>query len=271
MGNGEFGMSMDAADAAAICPACRQGKPGWSSHIPDHEYGVSFRARYSQCDNCGTLYQTPMPTLATLAGFYPAHYHAYVSDGVVTRARLDMRIRRIEPLLGDGDVFLDFGCGNGAFLYRASEKLPGRRFFGYEISDTSEVAMSGDGAVTIVKGDIQDLWDVLPPCRLVTINHAIEHLPAPEDTLGALYDCLIDGGFIEGQTPAADSLERSVFHARWSGYHAPRHTVIFSRAGLRDLLSRVGFTSVAVTPAFNPAALARKIHEKLPPNSNNVL
>jgi hypothetical protein len=256
VGEGEIGLTDHAADTVFACPACRQGRPEWSCEIPDHEYGILFSARYSQCDSCGTLYQTPMPTLATLAGFYPEHYHSYVSDGLVTRARLDMRIRRIEPLLDDGDAFLDFGCGNGAFLYRASEKLRDRRFFGYEISDVRDVMTSGDGTVTIVKGDLQDLWDVLPPCRLVTINHAIEHLPSPEDTIGALCNCLAEGGVIEGQTPAADSLERKIFHARWSGYHAPRHTVIFSQAGLRALLSRVGFTNIAVTSAFNPAALA---------------
>lgn len=249
-------MSDLAADSIFACPACRQGKTGRSWEVPDHEYGVSFNARYGQCDSCDTLYQTPMPSLAMLASFYPEHYHSYVSDGLVTRTRLDMRIRRIEPLLGDGDAFLDFGCGNGAFLYRAAEKLPGRRFFGYEISDVHEVTVSEDEAVTIVKGNIDGLWDILPPCRLVTINHAIEHLPSPEDTVAALFDCLIHGGFLEGQTPAADSLERKVFHSCWSGFHAPRHTVIFSRAGLHALLARVGFTDVSVTSAFNPAALA---------------
>jgi len=197
-----------------------------------------------------------MPSLTKLASFYPEHYHSYVSDGIVMRTRLDKRIRRIEHLLSSGDAFLDFGCGNGAFLYRAAEKLPGRRFFGYEISDVRDLVVSDDQAVTIVKGDIEYLWDVLPPCRLITINHAIEHLPSPEDTIGALFEYLVEGGFIEGQTPAADSLERKVFHTRWSGYHAPRHTVIFSRAGLHALLSRIGFNDVSVTPAFNPAALA---------------
>ena len=165
-----------------------------------------------------------------------------------------MRIRRVETSLQPKDAMLDFGCGNGAFLLRAAEKLPGVRFFGYEISDTPEVIT--DGAVTIVKGDVQELWDRLPEIRLITINHAIEHLPAPEETIRALFEKLIDGGVIEGQTPAADSFERKIFGARWSGYHAPRHTVIFSREGLKSLLLRIGFANIEIRPAFNPAALA---------------
>ncbi len=240
------------------CPACRQGTPENPREVVDREYGISFRASYWECDSCGTLYQIPMPSLDVLAGFYPAKYHAYNSDGLLTRIRLDMRIRRVADHLQADECFLDFGCGNGAFLYRAAEKLPGHRFFGYEISDRREISTTDDGLVTIVKGDLQDLWDVLPPCRLITINHAIEHLPEPETTVRSLYEKLTSGGILEGQTPVADSLERRVFGRRWSGYHAPRHTVIFSRAGLKEMLTRLGFENVEITGAFNPAALAVK-------------
>jgi len=249
----------DAVGVDLPCPACGQGIPIRPCEIPDHEYKIPFRACFSQCDNCGSVYQTPMPTTESLAGFYPENYHSYASGGLLMRMRLDMRIRRVATLLGKNDSFLDFGCGNGAFLYRAAEKLPGRNFYGYEISGKREVVTSSDGSVTIVKGDIQDLWELLPQCRLITINHAIEHLPSPEKTVRELFKKLTDGGFFEGQTPAADSLERRVFKSRWSGYHAPRHTVVFSRKGLEILLSRIGFTNIEITPAFNPAALAVSI------------
>ena len=41
---------------------------------------------------------------------------------------------------------------------------------------------------------------------------------------------------MEGQTPAAGSLEQRVFGSFWSGYHAPRHTVVFSASGLDQFL-----------------------------------
>jgi hypothetical protein len=112
------------------------------------------------------------------------------------------------------------------------------------------------GAVTLVKGDLADLLDVLPSCRLITMNHVIEHLPDPLSVVSALIDRLEPGGFFEGQTPGADSYEHRIFGGRWSGYHAPRHTAIFSRHGLRRLLERAGFESVGIAGAFNPAGLA---------------
>ena len=61
---------------------------------------------------------------------------------------------------------------------------------------------------------------------------------------------------LEGQTPAADSLEHAVFGRKWSGFHSPRHTVVFSREGLRRFLGRCGFSAPTINAAFNPAGVA---------------
>ena len=57
-------------------------------------------------------------------------------------------------------------------------------------------------------------------------------------------------------SPAAGSLEHRVFRGAWSGYHAPRHTVVFSSDGLATLLAKAGLVDVVVDGAFNPASLA---------------
>lgn len=260
---------MDEQDNA--CPACGEGSPVNPRAVTDHEYGILFCASYGECDHCGSLYQIPMPSLEALASFYPADYHSYNSKGLLTQIRLNMRVRRIATLVRPEESFLDFGCGNGAFLRYAAAKIPGRRYFGYEISDRREIQTTEDGSVTIVKGNLQDLWDLLPPCRLITINHAIEHLPEPEVTVHSLYEKLIIGGFLEGQTPSTNSLERRVFGKFWSGYHAPRHTVIFSRAGLQALLTRLKFADIKITGAFNPAALAVSFGSVLNGSGSSVI
>jgi SAM-dependent methyltransferase len=151
---------------------------------------------------------------------------------------------------------LDHGCGDGSFLLRAAERMPNRPLYGYEIGDQRRVERLAGGQVTIVRGSLADLLDVLPRCALVSMNHVVEHLPDPHAVLKAIRDRLLPGGIFEGQTPAASSLEQRVFGTRWSGYHAPRHTVVFSRSGLTRMLERTGFGDVRITPAFNPAAIA---------------
>lgn len=238
------------------CPACESTSVGAAVAVPDREYRTDYVATYTPCISCGTIFQTPMPTDAELASFYPATYHAQTGAGLLNKVRQGMRFRRLEALMADDGAILDFGCGNGAFLFYAAARLPGRRFFGYEIADERRVTEHLDGAVTIVNGSIDDLLGVLPPCRLITLNHVIEHLPDPYGAVTALAAHLLPGAAFEGQTPAAGSLEHRVFRTCWSGYHAPRHTVVFSMAGLRIFLSRVGLEQVEVDGGFNPAALA---------------
>ena len=239
-----------------ICPACGSADVADGIPVPDHEYGLSYVARYRECGACGTIFQEPMPTLAELASFYPFDYHSMTHSGLLHRIRSGMRIGRLAKLLTADGAILDYGCGDGAFLVQAAERLPGRRLWGYEIADRTETIVLAGGAVTLVKGAISDLLATLPKCSLITLNHVIEHLPDPLAVVKALVEKLLPGGIFEGQTPAADSLERSVFGSCWSGYHAPRHTVVFSRKGLRRVLECSGLSAAILQGAFNPASLA---------------
>jgi hypothetical protein len=198
-----------------------------------------------------------MPEESQLAAFYPKDYHSMERRGHLTNFRHDMRIRRLLGVLGqDEGPVLDHGCGDGSFLVRAATRMPNRALFGYEISGERRVERHADGQVTIVRGSFNDLLDVLPPCRLITMNHVVEHLPDPFSVLTAMRARLLPGGIFDGQTPAASSLEQRVFGKRWSGYHAPRHTVVFSPKGLGRMLERAGFGDVRIASAFNPAAIA---------------
>lgn len=244
------------APAPTQCPACSTIFTGQPIAVPDREYNVAYLAQYARCAECGTLFQKPMPSFDELAAFYPPTYHAATAHGLLARARHNSRLKQLTPLLTGDGALLDYGCGNGAFLTWAADRNLGRPLFGYEIADRREVRKLAGGAVTIVRGNPGDLLDLLPPCRLITMNHVIEHLPDPLDTVSSLAKFLVRGGAIEGQTPAADSLERRVFGTRWSGYHAPRHTVVFSRDGIHRLLGRANLRQVEVAAAFNPAAIA---------------
>jgi SAM-dependent methyltransferase len=242
--------------ATAHCPACGSTAIGSLRSIPDHEYGLAHRATYASCARCGTLAQFPMPGLLELAAFYPDEYHSMHAGGLLQRMRHDLRIRRLKRFAGTDGPILDYGCGDGSFLVRAAAHMPGRALFGFELGEKREMCQLAGGAVTILKGYHADLLDVLPACRVVTMNHVIEHLPDPFAIVASLSDRLLPGGCFEGQTPNAASTELRVFGARWSGYHAPRHTVVFSARGLESLLERAGFERVQVSAGFNPAGIA---------------
>lgn len=242
--------------ADARCPACGLAQITAGPEVPDHEYAVSYLARYAQCQICETLFQQPMPSMAQLAGFYPPDYHSVTHRGLLTKLRNGIRISRLTELAPPDSIILDYGCGDGSFLLQAAQRMRHQQYWGFEIAERPETSVLANGAVTLVRGQLDDLMAVLPRCGLITMNHVIEHLPDPAATVSALASRLIPGGVIEGQTPAADSLEHQVFGRRWSGYHAPRHTVVFSTLGLWHLLQRCGLSQADVKGAFNPAGMA---------------
>lgn len=240
----------------APCPACQSDKIAGTHDVPDHEYAIQHVARYAECAECGTLFQQPMPRIDELAHFYPARYHSFTAKGLLPRLKHRSRLKRLASFVRTADaVVLDYGCGDGGFIKAAAESV-GWTFWGFEIGLERRKEVSNAGRVTIVRGSLDDLIAGLPMCDLITMNHVIEHLPDPVATLSALRDRLKDGAILEGQTPAADSLERRVFGTAWSGFHAPRHTVIFSQRGLSQALARAQFSGPIVCGAFNPAGIA---------------
>jgi SAM-dependent methyltransferase len=197
-----------------------------------------------------------MPTAEQLVAFYGQTYHSMSDGGFLMLLRHKMRIRRLRGLLGGGaGTVLDYGCGNGSFIRRAAEVLPEVEFIGYEIGDKKEIVHHTD-RVTIVRASLEDLLPVLPPCRVIIMNHVIEHLPDPFSVVSTLASRLEPGGYFDGQTPNAASFEHKIFGRYWSGYHAPRHTVVFSIAGLHRLLERSGVAAIRIAGAFNPAGYA---------------
>jgi SAM-dependent methyltransferase len=239
------------------CLACGSTRSVTSYVVPDHEYDVGHTAEYGLCEGCGTLLQTPIPDLEQLATFYPPRYHSFAAGGLLARLKDRARLRRLRSLLASNrGVILDYGCGDGRFIKEAAMRTKGLVFWGYEMAARRQEYVAPDGRVTIIHGSVDDLLAVLPACDLVTMNHVIEHLPDPLAVLRALHARMNDGATMEGQTPAADSLERKVFRTRWSGFHAPRHTVIFSRSGLQQVLTAAGFHHPEIAAAFNPAGIA---------------
>lgn len=180
---------------------------------------MDYVACYASCAVWGTVRQTPLPTVSELGVFYPADYHAQTGQGLLNRVRQQMRLRRLQPLLEGEGALLDYGCGTGAFLFHAGATVTDRDLYGFEIAETTEIIRKGN--ITIVKGDLEDLLEVLPPCRLITMNHVIEHLRDPADTLSRLSEKLLRGGVVEGQTPAAGSLSSGSSRACGAGTTLP--------------------------------------------------
>ncbi|MDP6952773.1 MAG: class I SAM-dependent methyltransferase [Alphaproteobacteria bacterium] len=199
-----------------------------------------------------------MPSIAALGAAYPPSYHAGSAAGLLQKLRDAARARPLVAALRERDgSLLDFGCGSGRFLQLlASRPASDHELVGYELADSVHVAR--EGPLTIVRGPPDSLDANLADdsVAVVTMNHVIEHLPDPAETLHVVLRKMRSGGLLFGQTPRAGGVEQRWFGVKWSGFHAPRHTVVFSETGLVRCLTRSGFVDTVARPAFNPAGYA---------------
>ena len=146
-----------------------------------------------------------------------------------------------------GRTVLDVGCARGDFLglMRRHGWVPA----GIEPSAhlASQAAAAGlpvwpmplaTAPVPAGVFDLVTLWDVL------------EHLPDPVSGLQQIHRLLSPSGRLVLNTPVEDGWDARLFGRRWSGWDAPRHTVVFGRATLERALNRAGFRIVKTHRVF---------------------
>jgi 2-polyprenyl-3-methyl-5-hydroxy-6-metoxy-1,4-benzoquinol methylase len=135
--------------------------------------------------------------------------------------------------LGPQGRLIDIGCGNGAAIVNFSSALPGWKLSGSELADKAlsrlQKLPNFEKLYTVDVADIPGKFDV------VTLIHALEHMPAPHDTLTASRARLVDGGHLLIEVP---DLETSPFDIAVAD-----HRSHFTRATLGYLASRAGATA----------------------------
>ncbi len=137
---------------------------------------------------------------------------------------------------------LDVGCGNGTFLARAGEM--GWEPIGLE-PDPKAVATCRQQGLYVVEGILAaapKAW--LEQFDVVTLIHAIEHVPDPVADLKRCFELLRPGGTLWLALPNPQGLGAMAFQSSWRGLHAPYHLAILSQDRLRKLLLESGFHQI---------------------------
>jgi SAM-dependent methyltransferase len=141
-----------------------------------------------------------------------------------------------------GQVLLDFGCGSAAFLDRARARGWDTLGVDFLPDIVDGVRQSGHRAFLLS----EEMWDAIPDASidLVRLNHVIEHLYAPRDTIARLRRKLRPGGRLHLATPNAGSMTFRLLRKHWFPLECPRHIVIYTPRSARRLLRATGFAQV---------------------------
>lgn len=242
------------------CAVCGAVSAGVVPPQPaDYEYFVEPHRQFTvfQCAVCGSRFIHPRPTVAELVSFYPDHYHAYNEDhGGLAAALVAMRDRnrakQYRRLTSSRPIRLfDVGTGDCRH-FQALSRHAEFEFAGVEIKPEM-VRAARDRGFNVHEGTLEDM-DISGHQErydLVTMYQLVEHVLDPRSLFAKAAALLKPGGWVLGQLPCMDSLERRLFGRHWAGYHFPRHLQMLTKRGMRALLIRTGFDEIAVPTALH--------------------
>ena len=265
----------DQLEGVRACPACgATRRKQLYAALRDRAFMTPGKWTLQQCLGCESAYLDPRPTEASIGRAYMADYPTHVlptrapqREGAVRRQWAKLRHgylnhrwgydlhpesaagRFVVPLLpharrldeavrqlrfpGPGGRVLDFGCGNGGFLVYLHE-------LGWEVEgidpDPEAVALASEAGVNARVGTADQLTAADGEYDAIALHHVIEHIHDPAKALRRIRERLKSGGILWLATPNATAPGHGMFGRDWYALEVPRHLVLFSEAGLRELL-----------------------------------
>src|SRR3990172_554887 len=197
------------------------------------------------CNMCNVGFTMPFPSSTELSSLYSSgSYRADsgkrfvgVVETVITFSR-SLRRQRIEKCIEKGRI-LDIGCGRGVFLDEMRKH--GWKVAGTEYNEVTAKSINKIYDINVVTGNPGD-WGFSPGSfDVVTMNHVLEHMSAPEKAINECSRVLREGGLLVVAVPNITSLQSIIGKHLWFHLDIPYHIYHFSEMGLSSLIEKHGF------------------------------
>jgi 2-polyprenyl-3-methyl-5-hydroxy-6-metoxy-1,4-benzoquinol methylase len=275
-------------EAQESCPVCRSYERSLHRrHIFDRINKAPGYWNLYQCSHCSTGYLDPRPNKQTISLAYKEYYtHQSLGSAVISssggaaralrngylnekyglrlkphmrlgayilplipflRKRADHYIRHLPPFNPTRRKLLEIGCGNGSFLAEMSKV--GWQVLGVE-PDLQAVKSARKLGLDVMHGSLDDIDLDHKRFDAITLNHVIEHVHNPIQTLTKCKNLLSPGGTVSIVTPNLISLGSRVFREDWYPLHPPCHLVLFTPSSLYKALTISGFSKIKVHTSF---------------------
>ena len=219
------------------------------------------------CERCGLVFSHPAPSQAELEAYYGSASDGWDERIATDPARLEAKLER--KRLSNADDYrllcanasfpagerrraLDFGCGIGGWL----DVLAADGWETWGIEPGARAA-----AAAALRHRMLDEIPSAPQFELVVVQHTLEHLDDPLETLARLAAATVEDGLIYVSVP---NFARLGEHRDFVYIAGDKHICSFTPAALASLFSLSGFELVRhsndaawATPVEHPHALSR--------------
>jgi len=213
---------------------------------------------YVLCKECGTLYQTPRPSVEAFGEFYrdseSSRYWAEVFFPSVAEIRRDKIFKpRVKNLLSICDdiglnvsKMIDVGAGYGIFLDEWKKIKPDTEVLAVEpsIPLSDECRRKGLNVVESIAENVTGYDDY---ADLVVCFEVLEHVDSPLEFVSALKKMVRPGGYLFISTLCIDGFDLQMLWEQSSQISPPHHINFHSVRGFESLFQRAGLTDVLIT------------------------
>lgn len=246
------------------CEVC--GSKNTKSLFKQYDKNLDIKKYFyiSKCKNCLALFLNPRPEYKELKDYYSKEkYYSLKSIEPKESKKTKLKIKLYEiyfnsnknnlllkaifsPIkfiirgtnLTKGNKLLDIGCGSGQFLYEMKEL--GIDVQGVEPSDFNEKE-NKKYRLKIKKANLIDAKYNKESFDLITLNHVLEHLDNPHETLNEINKILKKDGKLIIAVPNTNSLAYWIFKRNWYQLDVPRHIINYSNKNIKLILEKNGF------------------------------
>lgn len=143
------------------------------------------------------------------------------------------------PPFVEGGTLLDIGCGAGGYL--SAMKALGWKVLGIDLSPQAARIARESYGIPVKVGTLETAGVPDRSMAVITMVHAIEHVPDPISHLRQCHRVLQAGGRLVLTTPNFSGLMSRLFADHWMALEPPRHLWLFTPDTLKACVERAGF------------------------------
>lgn len=221
------------------CPAC-------STNDKVFKYAINGY-KINKCTKCRTLYVENVPELDELLDQY--RKNDYYSLPIDSEQRINFENRRrariINNFIKSGTV-LDIGCAKGSFLNEM--KKYNYNTVGIEMS-AANVEICKENGHNVYLGDLDSFYksNAKQKFDIIACLDVIEHIVMPNEFLLRIKSLLTNDGLLILSTPNFSGSVSKILDYRDPFIIPPEHLNFFTKNGLNDLVTAIGFKTIKST------------------------
>ena len=275
------------------CEICESKEFEFVFEGKDKSLEIPGKFRLVKCKKCGVLFINPQPSYKELEKYYSSDKYYSLKKININSKKTKLKLflykiyfnpkrknyflrllfSPIKFLVRGTEItknkrLLDIGCGSGQFLYEM--KRLDLKVSGIEPGEFDEKAAEKEG-LNIKKMSLEKAKFKLNSFDLITMNHVLEHMSNPLESLREVKRILKKEGRFIVSVPNYNSLAYKIFGKDWYQLDVPRHLFNYSDKILRKILEDEKFKIVKVRYNSRPSQFVVSLEYLLNRNFNKFI